>query len=296
MANSKAAKAKKNKKRRAKAKEKKLGLIAHTTSTNTVTQPVPQTLIKAAIACLSADHCYNYGGVEIEVEDHYSCRNSSNYYSDSDDDYYNTNAGRCDGICRCRRIESAYVKEVDIPYITKFLCGREPANKNELIEQYCIDRILRINNLYSSDSWYVRFSGGYYGDEIDSVKIGDSTKSDIITNLHGVANHRTNSEKIKKVLEYEYGYILPALIPLSEAYIEEVNTEDLVFGNLGYAKKIPKDDIEIYDDYELPRAICTTEKGTKPGASKYRVMDGYHRVLSAKNRGDKLIKIIILDH
>ena len=305
MATSKAAKANKIKPSRKKRWRKKnskenKNLVPKTTSTNTVTQPAPKTMIKTAIANLERDESFSYCGVEYECDSHYSCHGRSDYYSDGDsDDYYSANSGRCDGICRCGQIENARVTEVDINYLTKYLCGltdRDIKDNNELIDQYCVDRVLRINSLYMSGSWEITVCGGYYGDEIESTRMEDSTRKSIITALHGIAHFRTNSEKIKKVLEYEYGFVLPQLIPLSEAYIETVDINDLMFGNKEYAKKIKKPDIELYDSYDLPRAICTTEAGVKPGQSKYRVIDGYHRVLSAKNRGDKEIKIIILDY
>jgi len=286
MAISKASKANKIKQRRKKKSKAKKANEPKTVCAGTVTQPGLKTILKAAIAKLEADQDFGLVGVDYEYDSNYPCQ-KGDYYGDE---------SACDPYCRCKEISNAQVIEVDINQVVNVLCRREPKDNSDLIDKYCLDRVLRQYKLYDPNSWEVNSVRGYYGDEIGSVTVFPLIRKNIITMLHSVANFRTNSEKIKKVLEYEYGFVLPALVPLSEAYIDTVDINDLVFGNKEYARKIKKPDIDIYDSYELPRAICTTEAGKEFGESKYYVRDGYHRVLSAKNKGDKYIKIIILDY
>ena len=130
-----------------------------------------------------------------------------------------------------------------------------------------------------------------YGDEVD-VKQAIKNKLNEISNLSDV-------EKIKKVLEYEYGYLLDAIKDAKSVEIKEVPFDSIKIGNDSYHSKIK--DFEMYKDYEGPIAICTTESYVKHWSVKfsketdyYRIIDGYHRYSAAKLNKKDTVKIIVL--
>ena len=89
-------------------------------------------------------------------------------------------------------------------------------------------------------------------------------------------------------LELEYGYVLSKLKNVTSASILEVSIDKVKLANEEY-KKISKDEVEHYVDYKLPRAVCTENGGS------YMIIDGYHRMISAQNKKDETVKIIVLE-
>lgn len=177
-----------------------------------------------------------------------------------------------EGICRCSTIKDAKVTEVGdiVSYFVKL---------NDF-DRYCIDRLLVARKIWDTDNWEVRVCGGYYGQEIEGVFLRNAEKiENEVTELLKLSD----SDKIKYVLNLEYGYILDVL-ENKTFEICEVNKTDIVFGQEGHYKKLNKDIVEKYQNYELPRGVCVWDD------LKYRVIDGYHRISACQ---DKKIKIIL---
>lgn len=211
---------------------------------------------------------------------------------------------KCDGYSRCRRIISTRVESVDFVSIMNSY-----ENETELseIEEYCLDRILRIEKLYDNDSFEVNTCRGYYGDEIESVHIVFDIKESIKNKLIEISA-LSDIDKIKKILEYEYGYLLDSIKDASSVEIKEVAFDSIKIGNESYHSKIK--DFEMYKSYEGPIAICSSvndnilrkhpslvsfNKKLIESQDYYRIIDGYHRYSAAKLNKKDVVKIIVLE-
>lgn len=228
--------------------------------------------------------------------------NQNFYYHGVSIDYRRTSCGgsscdKCDGYGRCSKIISTQVESVDFDSI---ISSYTDESKLSEIERYCFDRILRIEKLYDEDSFEVNTGRGYYGEEIESVKIISSVKQAISNKLTEISI-LSDIEKIKKILEYEYGYLLDSIKDAKSAKIIEVPFESIKVGNESYHSKIK--DFEMYSDYEGPVAVClqkcdyTCNKISdiwEDSRFNYRIIDGYHRYSAAKLNKKDVVKIIVL--
>lgn len=211
-----------------------------------------------------------------------------------------------EGLCRCYTIDSVDIKSVDIPSIAISML-REIDNSSSIaqvrnsrlssllyggtseeIDIYCIDRILRINKVYNPENWDITWSHNYYGEEIDSIKIYSSIYNKVCFDIEELISLDTLDEKIELILKKEYGYISPKLTGKTYEVLNVIS-DDIVFGQIAYKKKLEKEKntFEFYSDvnYRIPiRGICSYDMG------KFRVIDGYHRILSTR---EKTIRILV---
>ena len=94
-------------------------------------------------------------------------------------------------------------------------------------------------------------------------------------------------DKIKKVLEYEYGFLLERLHSTKSVSIKEIDVRLMQVGNESYHSKV--DNFEMYKDYDLPIAVCSKLD------DKYKIIDGYHRYAAAMLNKKDFVKIIVLE-
>jgi hypothetical protein len=188
-----------------------------------------------------------------------------------------------DDYCHHHKINNAEVKEVNVDYIVKELVG----DCNDVIAVYCIDRVVRNSNLPDIDSWEVDIGEGYYGEQVDGVLLEEGVKKQIVKQLTELNSLTTDIDRIKKVLEYEYGYILPKIKDLTTAKVVSVNLYDVKLLNDEYLRKVSKETVDYYQSYELPRGVCMKE------SDKYSLIDGYHRMFSALKY--KVARVVIIE-
>jgi hypothetical protein len=226
---------------------------------------------------------------------------SINYETEGNTDCKNHG---CDdeGICRCFRITNVVIRDIDVLYISNSIFSEifntkstqyKRDNKlnqilygfNQEIDLYCIDRILRINKLWDPENWDPHWSSGYYGDEVDSIEISDVVYQKIYTDIDHILSLPNLKEKIEYILILEYGYLLEKIKTRNYEVIE-VNKSDIIFGQDFYRKKVDKE-LEYYTDnhFDLIKGVCLLDDG------KWRVIDGYHRLLSSKKDKVKIISI-----
>ena len=212
---------------------------------------------------------YYFSGVDYDYESYRACENGSDC---CDNDY-----------CRCGVIQDARVTDIDFNRLIDGLIGKS----SEVIDCYCLDRVLRCLGLQDSNNWEVITGGGYYGEEIHGClpnqKILDQLKKDLeaIIKLSDI-------DKIKFILQAEYGFILPELKDMNDAQVTTISFQDIKLPNLDYSRKINRLYVTQYNDYKLPRAICVKD------GDKYRLIDGYHRVLAAENKKLDKFQIIVI--
>lgn len=195
--------------------------------------------------------------------------------------------------CRCTTIERAWAESINMKLVIRKLYEKycqEPSAINE----YCFDRICTVFKIYDKDYYEVESCGGYYGEEISGVYF--EKESQIVDAYLQVLNFKSDIEKIKFVLELEYGYLLERIKNKTIAKIEMVNTDSIVLPQQEYFVKLDREVIEDYKNRSLPIAVCLKEKEIVSEFFdrynyRYVLIDGYHRFVANK---DKRIMIIVV--
>ncbi len=198
-----------------------------------------------------------------------------------------------EGICRCSSIMSARVTEVNIPKLTDHIyCefvdtktkqGKRDNRLNQLfyggeeVDKYCIDRILTYYKIWNSNVWDVNVRGGYYGDEINDVKLSPIIFESIAESCKKLFSLENISDKIKLVLSLEYGYILDDMKD-SNFEIIEINRDDIDFTKLNqkHISNVKNENLDHYKSkmYDLARGIV------RMSGDKFTIVDGFHRILA----------------
>jgi hypothetical protein len=226
-----------------------------------------------------------YTGIDIDYKRDYDC---SSYGCDSE------------GICRCSSIYDEQIININVSEIVDSIYSEiydnsKSTKRNNIInsifgiskdlELYTIDRIVRKSLIYDENIWEIVIEGGYYGQEIGSVRL-DSTYAD---KLSQKINESMVIDNVKNRVEYllniEYGYILPELLD-KEYRIITINKSDIIFGNETHLKNVSTKELEFYSDinYDGIRGVVTKKEG------KYRVIDGYHRLSKTSKKSVMVIE------
>jgi len=224
-------------------------------------------------------------------------------YTYSTDYDYNTEHS-CDssgcydeGICRCGHIVDAYVNSVNLSSLTEEIYSQfMPENKKsrkretriseilyggEIVDKYCIYRILVINKAFDTGYWEVNICGGYYGQEINDVTISVSILNHINSQCERLFQLETLSEKLRYVLELEYGFLLDDVkdceFELISIYKNHIDFKKL---NQNHIKNVKGEDLKHYSptEYDLPRGIVRGE------IDNYKIIDGFHRIIASEDK------------
>jgi hypothetical protein len=231
----------------------------------------------------------------------------SNYHSP---DYtYNTEYScetyGCDqeGICRCGTIVDLEVTKIDLSYLTQEIyeqlipSDRKSRKRDtklsqllyggEIVDKYCIYRILSINKVYNPSLWEVNTTSGYYGDEIDGVHLDKPVLSKIESECQKLFELVSLSDKLRYVIELEYGYVLDDLqdceFELISIYKNYIDFKKL---NQNHIKMVKMEDLDHYsiDNYDLPRGIVRGDSSGWVPVDNYKIVDGFHRIIAAPDK------------
>ena len=227
---------------------------------------------------------------------------SVNYRYDRE---YSCEDSGCDneGICRCSKIYNLTIETVNIPSVVNTIfnnlqSGSRKAQKRDLkisnllyggevIDKYCIDRILVSNKVYLESNWTIEVCGGYYGEEIGEIAITADLYNKIDAQINHVCNLLTLSEKLKYVIGVEYGRILPIFegknFELISIYKSQINFKKL---NQKHIQSVKQEDLSHYWNYSLPRGIV------KKIGDDYLIIDGYHRIISCDQKSFEVFLLI----
>lgn len=193
--------------------------------------------------------------------------------------------------CRCTTIERAWVESINVNLIINKLYKKyceEPSDINE----YCFDRICSAFKIYDKDLYEVESCPGYYGEEIGGVYFENEEK--IVEAFNKILELENDIDKVKFILELEYGYLIDKVTYRNFATIEEVCTEKIKLPQQEYFMKLSKEVIEDYKDRKLPIAVCIKKKDKFCDLFDcYILVDGYHRFIANKDRA--VNKIIVLE-
>jgi len=229
------------------------------------------------------------------------CTNYNHYGSYSCED----SGCNDEGICRCYSIESIEIIDIYMNDLTNNIFGDLHFHDSQylrdkkitqiifdfdsdIINRYCINRILTVNKVWDKENWYGEKTGGYYGDEVSEIKIDDKIYEIITQQINQILQYDTIEDKINFVLKLEYGRILDEL--KGKKYSEViVNIDDLDFRQDNHHKNVLKKTLTYYSDEnyskELPRGVAIWN------GKKWRVIDGYHRLSQTKLKKIKIIGI-----
>lgn len=209
---------------------------------------------------------------------------------------YERSACTCDAYergyyCRCTTIERAWVESIDIEKVIDKLYTKYCKEHSE-INEYCFERICVAMKVYDKNNYEVESCPGYYGEEIGGVYF--EKEEELVNTYNELLKLGSDIEKIKYVLELEYGYLLDRVKFKTSAKIEEVATEKIKLPQQEYFVKLSKEVIEDYRNRELPVAVCIKEKDRFHDVfDRYILIDGYHRFVANKDRN--VNKIIVLE-
>lgn len=194
--------------------------------------------------------------------------------------------------CRCTTIERAWIETINVRDVVSKLYSRHRVDNSE-INEYCFERICVALKIYDKDYYEIESCPGYYGEEIGGVYFENEEQA--VNEYNELIKLDSDIEKIKRVLELEYGYLIPRVANKTSAEIKVVNTKDIRLPQTEYFIKLSKEVIEEYKHRKLPVAVCIKEKDKFLDAfDKYILIDGYHRFVANKDRN--VNKIVVLNN
>jgi hypothetical protein len=221
-------------------------------------------------------------------------------------EYYCDQSGCNDeGICRCSSIVDVYIKNVDLLFISDLIYSDLlPSDKvskkremklsellygGETVDRYCIYRILSTNKVYMPCNWELNIIGGYYGQETEGFIMDPSVFSKIKSQIEFLYSLQSMSDKLKYVLELEYGHLNDTVkysnFEIISIYKTDIDNKSL---NKNHLSNVKQEDLSHYniDSYNLPRGIV------KKVSSGYSIIDGYHRIEAISDR--KLFEVFLV--
>lgn len=206
-----------------------------------------------------------------------------------------------EGVCRCSIIEEVIIKNVDINELSEEIFDRldqdvlsSRRNKKltellwdydyDVVNQYCINRILTINRLWESDSWCPKISMSYYGEEVEDIVIEENIFNKISSQILEVLNILSLEEKVFYILKLEYGNVLENILD-KKMSIQDVSFNKIEFPQKSHLNSVKSKDLNFYKNFDFIRGIVRSNR------DRYQVIDGYHR-LSA-NTDEKVTVIVV---
>jgi hypothetical protein len=198
---------------------------------------------------------------------------------DADIDYdtrYDCSANGCDEggypICRCGVITDARVKTVSTGAILDWLSSTIPADATDL-DRYILERLIK--HTMRADMFRVNVCGGYYGEEVDSVKIdtGGAGYADFARKIEVFNRLTTTTQQVQMILTLEYGYLLPEISAVKEWDVLEVPVKK-VHADEDVLSRTVKEIVWKYVDDPPAHGIRGV---VVPKGDGYRLVDGFHR-------------------
>lgn len=212
---------------------------------------------------------------------------------------------RDEGICRCYRIDEIIIESVDITGITekifKQIFSNDTQHKREkditsilydydidLINKYCINRILVSNKVWDTNNWHAESCGGYYGDEVGDVLLNDETFKKVVSGINNILELDTLEDKINYILNIEYGYILDK-IKGRKYSVKSVDVDSIDFTQISHLKSVLNKNLEYYSDKNY---LKDSIRGVAYwNGTKWSLVDGYHRLSCTKFPKVRIITI-----
>ena len=223
---------------------------------------------------------------------------SSSVGYDYDREYFCESNG-CDreGICRCSSINNITIDTINLSNLTDNIYYQLNGNPSksqkrdlkistilyggEIVDKYCIYRLLVYYKVFDTESWSIDVVGGYYGEEIGDVSIDSPLFKRLQSSILELGGLQSLSDKLKFCLNLEYGHILPELETVDFEVISIYKTYiDFKKLNQEHIENCKQEDLTHYSsqNYSLPRGIVKRKGDT------YTIVDGYHRIIATDQK------------
>lgn len=180
------------------------------------------------------------------------------------------------------------ISYIDISYIVKELFTGTKENSNEFLK-YCFHRLLSHSGANSQKNWFTVTDYGYYGEELRGFRLNGETCNDLVKRSAKLIKLRSNLSRILFVLEYEYGFLLEDFKKVKKCEIVQAGFDEIIMPKSNYNRRLNREIIDRYLEYSLPVCVCM------PVETKYRLIDGYHRLAAQKEKQQEKFKIIVLE-
>lgn len=215
----------------------------------------------------------------------------TNLQYEVDYDYERSGCTCNDYICRCTTIGKAWVENIYIDSVVSKLYKKFCKEHSE-INEYCFDRICHALRIYDKELYEIETGPDYYGEVVYGVYFDNEEM--IFNTCSVMLELASDIEKIKYVLNLEYGYLIDRVTNTTSAYIQEVDTKKITLPQTEYFIKLSKEVIEEYKNRKLPVAVCIKQKDRLlEEFDRYILIDGYHRYVANKEQATN--KIIVLE-
>jgi hypothetical protein len=221
------------------------------------------------------------------------------------DTRYSCQESGCDMICRCGTIHSEVITKIDVDAIvgeiySEYFDNSLSTIRNNTINNilngitkeidiYTIDRIIRYHKVFDSNVWEINITGGYYGEEIDTITLDTHVALQIEQDIDIALSIDDLSGRIEYLVGLEYGHLLPELEGCSYDIIE-VNKKDIIFGSDGHYQKIKEKKLDHYLDSNYSGIRGIVIKKERKISDQWRLIDGYHRCTSTKKDKVKVLR------
>lgn len=209
---------------------------------------------------------------------------------------YNHDTRCADDYCRCSTIEDCTIKKVNILEFIRLI--KEHLDIDTENDSFNYD-ITNVCKYLTTDDFVFNICGGYYGQELNSIKLSDYivSKLNVVFSIKAYRREKLKNidvnikkdnyildEYIKRILTEEYGYVLDSL-KNSKFKIIEVSINDIIFTQKDYNKFVKSGDLSKYRN---KKGVCGLVKMIN---DKYIIIDGYHRINA--NIDKERIKVIL---
>jgi hypothetical protein len=208
-----------------------------------------------------------------------------------------------EGICRCSTIEEVYINSINTKRLAIDIFDRigEHTESNirnkkliqvlwdyeyDFVNHYCIERILSINQVWNTNNWFPLISAGYYGEELEDILIQRELFDKLVEQIQNVLEIDRFEKKIYYLLELEYGKVLDNLID-KKMSIQIIDYDQITFPQKSHYEKVKSKNLDhINYTYTGIKGIV------RKVGTEYRVVDGYHRLVSNLL---KKVKVIVVE-
>lgn len=192
-----------------------------------------------------------------------------------------------EGVCRSFRVSRVDLESIDLLAIAGEVHAAECVDKkshrraerasmllrgyDSRLDVYCLERALVSAGAYLPSRWRHQFSIGYYGQELDKLRLDDETAKEAAYLFRSLVAHEELGERAAALLEMEYGSVLPSLSGLAWS-LEVVPRASLVFPQPRHRDRASAGSVYRGRPDGAIMGICIRE------GEHHRVVDGYHRL------------------
>jgi hypothetical protein len=233
---------------------------------------------------------FNHSFIEVSYTEEFNC------------EYVGCNQ---ESICRCSQIKNLKIDYLNLYQLSKTIFNRigfSGLDHNrkcgiirllygydfETITIYCIYRILRINRLWLESNWILEVIDGYYGQELEKIKIEETLFNKISSEIDELIKLDRLEEKIHYLLKLEYGWIFDK-ISYRSIEIRRVEKKSLQFGKQSHYQNVKNSKFDHYKSIswgDIPLGVVRKE------GEIYKVIDGYHRLI--QNDDDEVLVFVYI--